>query len=199
MKKNNKRKKILLTLGVSIFTIIGGTFAYFTTTSDIPNMFKSGLYQDTIHEEFVSPTNWTPGTTTEKEVTVTNTGNVDMALRASISEEWLSKNGDTLANKINNESVALLNLNDGWTKDSDGYYYYGSKDNLTVLESGETSSSFISGVTFNPNVTANLVANTSNDGKTITYTSTGDGYDDATYTLTITIDTIQYDQANNAW
>ena len=37
------------------------------------------------------------------------------------------------------------------------------------------------------------------NGKTITYTSTGDGYDNATYTLTIRLDTIQYDQANNIW
>lgn len=199
MKNKNKRKKLLLILGVSIFTVIGGTLAYFTTSSSIPNIFKSGLYQETIHEKFVSPTNWTPGTTTKKEVTVTNTGDVDMAVRASVEESWVSKNGTTLPNKINNEGVALLNLNDGWTKDNDGYYYYGSKDNLTKLASGDESSSFISGVTFNPNVNANLVANTSSDGKTITYTSTGDGYDDATYTLTVKLDTIQYDQATNAW
>ena len=197
--KNKSKRKLLLTLGISIFTVIGGTFAYFTTTSSIPNMFKSGLYQETIHEEFVSPTNWTPGTTTEKEVTVTNTGDVDMAIRASIEESWISKNGTALPNKINNESVGILNLNSGWTKDSDGYYYYGSKDNLTKLVSGDTSTSFISGVTFNPNINANLVESTSNDGKTITYTSAGDGYDDATYTLTIILDTIQYDQANNVW
>lgn len=199
MKNKNKKRKLLLTLGISIFTVIGGTFAYFTTTSSIPNMFKSGLYQETIHEEFVSPTNWTPGTTTEKQVTVTNTGDVDMAVRASIEEKWVSKNGTILANKVNNESVGILNLNDDWTKDSDGYYYYGSKDNLTKLISGEESTSFISGVTFNPNINANLIKNTSSDGKTITYTSTGDGYDDATYTLTIILDTIQYDQANNVW
>lgn len=199
MKNKNKRKKLLLILGVSIFTVIGGTLAYFTTSSSIPNIFKSGLYQETIHEKFVSPTNWTPGTTTKKEVTVTNTGDVDMAVRASVEESWVSKNGTTLPNRINNEGVALLNLNDGWTKDNDGYYYYGSKDNLTKLASGDESSSFISGVTFNPNINANLVANTSSDGKTITYTSTGDGYDDATYTLTVKLDTIQYDQATNAW
>ena len=146
--KNKNKRKLLLVLGISIFTVIGGTFAYFTTTSSIPNLFKSGLYQETIHEEFVSPTNWTPGTTTPKEVTVTNTGDVDMAVRASIEESWISKNGDTLPNKVNNESVSILNLNDGWTKDSDGYYYYGSKDNLTVLSSGDTSSSFISGVRY---------------------------------------------------
>ena len=39
----------------------------------------------------------------------------------------------------------------------------------------------------------------SNDGKTITFTSTGTGYDNAIYTLIVKIDTIQYDQASNIW
>ena len=37
------------------------------------------------------------------------------------------------------------------------------------------------------------------DGKTKTCTSTGDGYDGATYTLTITIETIQFDAYKEAW
>ncbi len=122
-----------------------------------------------------------------------------MAVRASISESWISKNGNSLPTKIDNKNVSIINFNSGWTKDTDGYYYYGSKDNLTKLSSGEESSSFINSVTFNPIIEANLEQNTSSDGKTITYTSSGNGYDDATYTLTVTLDTIQYDQANNAW
>ena len=99
----------------------------------------------------------------------------------------------------NNNVAAIINFNDGWTKDSDGYYYYGSKDSLTKVEPGNESTSFISGVTFNENITASLNKTESSDGKTITYESTGNGYDNATYTLTIKIDTIQYDQANNVW
>ena len=40
---------------------------------------------------------------------------------------------------------------------------------------------------------------TSDDGKTITYTSSGDGYDNAKYTLTVRIDTVQYDFAHEVW
>ena len=52
---------------------------------------------------------------------------------------------------------------------------------------------------FNENIESTLQETVSEDGKTITYTSTGDGYDNATYTLTVRIETVQYDQASNLW
>ena len=99
----------------------------------------------------------------------------------------------------NNNRASIINFGDGWQKADDGYYYYGSKENLTKLNSNETSSSFIKSVTFNENIVADLEKDVSSDGQTITYTSSGKGYDNAKYILTITIDTIQYDQANNIW
>lgn len=200
MKKQNNKKKLIIVSAISLFTILGGTLAYFSTTSDLENVFRSGKYQNEIVENFESPTSWTPGTTTTKEVTVKNKGNVDMAVRASYTEKWISADGNELPLKDNdNNSAAIINFNDGWEKASDGYYYYGSKSNLTRLRSGETSSSFINSVTFNENIKATLNADVSPDGHSITYTSSGYGYDNATYKLTIKIDTIQYDQANNIW
>ena len=70
---------------------------------------------------------------------------------------------------------------------------------MTKLLPSETSSSFITGVTFNEDIKADLNTSVSQDGKTITFTSTGNGYDDATYTLTVKIDTVQYDQAKKFW
>ena len=81
----------------------------------------------------------------------------------------------------------------------DGYYYYGSKDNLTKLMPDDTSSSFINSVTFNENIKANLKETVSEDGQTITYQSDGNGYDNAQYTLTLKLETVQYDQAENIW
>lgn len=195
--KNKKRKqKLLLVLGIGIFTVLGTAVAYFTTTTDITNLFKAALYQNEIVEEFVSPDNWTPGTTTDKTVKVTNTGSIDMAVRISYTEEWVSANGNKLDLSDSNGNVAsIINFNEGWTKDSDGFYYYGSKENKTKVKPNDTTSSFISGVTFNSNIKSSLKETKSADGKTITYSSTGDGYDNATYNLTIKIDTIQYDQA----
>ena len=199
MKKNNK-KKLLVFLGISVFTVLGGTLAYFTTSTAFRNIFNTAKYETKIVESFVSPDNWTPGTITQKEIKVTNDGTIDMAVRASYTEKWISKNGKELSLKDADGNVAsIINFNSGWTKNADGYYYYGSKENLTKLSPKATANSFISGVTFNENIKATLSMTESADGKTITYTSTGDGYDNATYTLTVKIDTIQYDQAENVW
>lgn len=199
-KERNNKKKFLIVAGISALTILGGTLAYFTTSDTIKNIFETALYQHQIVERFESPSDWTPGTTTEKSIQVTNNGSINMAVRARYSEKWLtSTNKELSLTDSSNNVAAIINFNDGWTKSSDGYYYYGSKSNMTKLLPGQTTNSFISGVTFNENIEANLKQTVSADGQTITYTSTGNGYDNATYQLTITIDTIQYDQASNIW
>lgn len=202
LEKENKknRKKLLILSGIGILTILGGTLAYFTTSSTFTNLFHVAKYQTQIVEDFESPSDWTPGTTTSKTIRITNNGTINMAVRASYTEKWVDANGATLSLKdSDNNTAAIINFNAGWTKNSDGYYYYGSKENMTRLAPNETSTSFISGVTFNQNIKADLKRTISEDGQTITYTSTGDGYDNARYTLTIKIDTIQYDQAHNVW
>lgn len=198
--ENKRRIKYLVVLGLGIVSVLGGTVAYFTTSTDIQNYFKAAIYQNEITEVFESPDNWTPGTTTSKTVELKNTGSIDMAVRVSYEEQWTSANGNNISLKDANGNVAaIINLNDGWTKDSDGHFYYGSKDNLTRVKPDEKTNSFIKSVTFNENIKSTLKETKSADGKTITYTSTGDGYDNATYSLTIKIDTIQYDQANSVW
>ena len=200
MRKNNNKKKLMIVSGISLLTILGGTLAYFSTTTDIENVFKTGKYHNEIVEKFVSPTSWTPGTTTTKEVTVKNNGNVDMALRATFTEKWLNAKGQELPLKdSNNVPAAIINFNESWKPADDGYYYYGTKSNLTKLESGQTSTSFINSVKFNEKINASLHEEVSEDGQTITYTSDGTGYDNATYKLIIKIKTIQYDQAKNIW
>lgn len=199
-KEKKNKKKLLVVMGISILTVLGGTLAYFTTSTNFANQFQVGKYEAQVVEEFVSPDNWTPGTTTSKNIKVTNKGTIDMAVRASYTEKWINANGDEISLKDGNDNIAaIINFDNSWTKDADGYFYYGSKDNKTKLSPSETSTSFITGVTFNENIEASLKKTESDDGKTITYESTGNGYDNAKYILTITLDTIQYDQANNIW
>lgn len=199
-KNKNKKMKLLIVGGISLFTVLGGTLAYFTTSSTIKNVFNTAKYETQIVEDFVSPEDWTPGTTTSKTIKVTNNGSIDMALRASYEEKWVNANGKELSlTDADNNVASIINFNDSWKLDDDGYYYYGSKDSLTKLTPNNTSTSFISGVTFNEKIKASLNTTVSQDGQTITFTSTGNGYDNATYTLTVRIDTIQYDQAHNVW
>lgn len=198
--KQKRKKKLLILMGFSLFTVLGGTLAYFTTSDTILNAFSTARYGTKIVENFESPRNWTPGTTTAKEVTVKNTGTTNVAVRASYEERWVSANGKELALKDSNSHVAsIIHFNTGWEKNSDGYFYYGTKTNLTQLKPNMISTSFISGVTFNEEIQASLTKKVSEDGQVITYESTGNGYDGATYYLTIKIETIQYDYASSIW
>ena len=199
-KEKTNKKKLVIVSGISLLTILGGTLAYFQTNSDIDNIFKTGIYQNKIVENFTSPTDWTPGDRITKEVSVTNTGNVDMAVRATITESWTNANGEELplVDQDNNR-MALIKFEAGWEANEDGYYYYGTKSNLNRLGSGNTTTPFISAVKFNENAKASLTEEVSDDGHTITYSSDGTGYDNATYKLTIKIETIQYNQANSLW
>ena len=97
VKKYIKNKKLLVFLTVSLFTFIGGTLAYFTTSTTFKNIFNTGKYETQIVEDFESPTNWIPGTTTNKKVTVTNNGTIDMTARGAKGageNVYLYKNSD---------------------------------------------------------------------------------------------------------
>ena len=82
-----------------------------------------------------------------------------------------------------------------WTY-SNGYYYYNYK-----LSPNETTSSLIKSVTFNPNTKLDdtCVSTQTATGQTITCNSSGSDYDNATYTLTFNVETVQYNKYQEAW
>ena len=196
-----KDKKIItifiLTAIFILLGIVGFTIAYFTSTTEFENEFESGLFQTEATEVFNSPSNWEPGDTTQKELTIENTGNVNARARVCLSEEWTSLNGDSLPNEVNNERVAILNLanTSDWTKRGNCYIYN------DVLEPNDVTSTFINSVTFNPNIEADYTCETTSQSGTIEKTceSTGDGYDGASYTLTFTVETIQASAYEEMW
>ena len=180
---------------LAIIAFMGGTFAYFTTTYDVPNEFKTKPYSTSVEETFVSPENWTPGTTTNKTIIATNEGDVDVAVRVSYTESWVSANNTTLPLTQNNNRVAIINFADDlaskWTTEGNYYYYY------KKLTKNQSTSSFIKSVTFNSAVVNS--ANCTTNGNVRTCTSSGAGYDGATYTLTIKIETVQFDAYQTIW
>lgn len=191
-----KKKKMIIAIAlIAVVGVVGGAFAYFTNSTRIENVFKTATYETKISEDFVSPEGWLPGTTTEKKVYAENTGDVDVAVRVSYTEAWTSANGATLPLTQNGENVAIINFaNDtDWTYSAcDGYYYYNS-----TLAKGDKTSSFIDSVTFNEKTELDVTCSTV--GNTTTCKSTGDGYDGATYKLTINVETIQADAKATAW
>ena len=195
------RKSIILLLLVAIIGVVGLTVAYFTNTATIENEFQTNSYGTTVEEVFTSPDNWTPGTTTPKTLTVTNSGNLDEAVRVEVMESWMSKNGDPLPLKQNGNDAAIINWanSSDWTKVTENnktYYYYNYK-----LAPTEVTSTLLDSVTFNPLITndSNCTTTESNGERTVTCNSTGDGYDGATYTLTFKVETVQYDKYRDAW
>ena len=191
---NNKKALIALAL-VALMGVVGATFAYFTSSAKLTNEFKTGTYSTSVTEEFVSPDNWTPGTTTPKKVNVTNNGSVDIAVRASYVAKWTATDGTILSGLRNEERVAQFNIGSDWEKAEDGYYYYNG-----ILANGETSTDFISSVTFNPNFELEAdkdikCITSSVDGvTTVNCENLTSGYAGAVYTMEITIETIQADQ-----
>ena len=216
MNNNKKNKKpIIALLVVAIVGVIGITFAFFSDKINVNNIFKTKPYGTTVTEVFESPDNWLPGTTSEKVVKVKNSGEVDEAVRISFTEEWKSANGTILSgwvdkdgnvsqhlsNEETDERAAIINFANqaDWkisTENGTNYYYYRYK-----VAKNEETSSFIKSVTFNSSVNSDSNCNEKeeNGTKTVTCTSTKKGYDGATYTLSIKIETVQYDKYKEAW
>ena len=192
MKKGN-RKAFYALLLLSLIILIGGTFAYFTDIVRVPNIFKTKPYSTEVKEEFVSPDNWLPGTTTDKKVFVKNTGEVDVAVRVSYTESWVSQNGTELSLKQGDNQAAIINFDNmsDWEKEGD-YYYYKKK-----LSSGDSTNSFIKSVKFNEKIESDYKC--VGEGLTKQCMSTGLGYDSATYTLTVNVETIQFDAYKDGW
>ena len=193
-----KDKKALIALAlVALIGVVGGTFAYYTSSAKLTNEFKTGTYSTSVKEEFVSPDNWTPGTTTAKKVNVTNNGTVSIVARAKFKETWMAADGVTeLDGERNGELVAQFETGADWVLATDGYYYYNK-----TLGQNAASTNFIDSVTFNPNFeleegTDIECTTTTKDGKTtVNCVNLTTGYAGAKYTLEITIETIQADQA----
>ena len=192
--KNLKNKKIFLGLGIFLSFLVGFTFAYYSSHDEINNLFRTKEYDSKTIEKFTSPSNWKPGDTTAKNLKVKNTGNVCENVRVWYEEQWLSENGDTLPNTQNGNTIGIINkanLQD-WVQD--GNYFYYNKD----LLSGQTTSSFLKSVTFNKLAMSDVTCSEQQDGSRLCESS-GDGYDGATYTLTLHVETIQCSLSEKIW
>lgn len=93
-----KKKAALGLAGIAAVAVIGGTWAYWSQDLTATNEFETGKFDSDIVEQFTPPAvgEWLPGVTTEKNVKVTNSGDVDMALVAEITQEW-NREGESLS------------------------------------------------------------------------------------------------------
>ena len=214
-----KNKKPIIALGaLAVVGLIAGTIAYFTSEVEFDNVFTTATYKTKSTEVFNSPQNWTPGETTEKTVTTLNEGTIPVAVRVLMTESWTKEDGTaftpqelaTVVSNIpqgsaNTTDIAIINTSNvgtgagkwtQWTYDGTTAYYYN-----TSLKPNATTSSVIASVTLNPDLKTKQTINTSTEGSvtTKTATTTIDGLGKATYTLTITVETVQFDQYKAVW
>ena len=194
---NNKKLSLLFILiaVLSLLGIVSFTIAYFSSKTSFDNLFSSAYYKTRAVETFTSPDDWIPGSTTSKQLVIKNDGTINVKARVCISEEWISANNDNLPLMQNNESAAIINLanTSDWTLKKNCYEYN------NILEPGDETNSFMESVTFNPNIVPDRTCSYINNGKTKHCESSGDGYDNATYILTLTVETIQAEVADEIW
>lgn len=84
--KNKKSLSALISLAAIVLVV--GTLAYFSRDLTVENRLKTAKYDTTIEEEFIPTDKWAPGVEINKKVTVKNTGNVDIVVRAKLTELW---------------------------------------------------------------------------------------------------------------
>lgn len=85
-KTKRQRKILVISLVLAMLIVAGGTFAWFTSKDEVTNkLTASSNYGVSIVESFAAPENWIPGQEVNKDVYVTNTGNVDAFVKVSLS------------------------------------------------------------------------------------------------------------------
>ncbi|MBW6467742.1 MAG: BsaA family SipW-dependent biofilm matrix protein [Coriobacteriia bacterium] len=162
MRKIKKSLPLFGMIALVVAIAIGGTFAYFSQTGTAENYLTTMTYDSTITEDFTPPADgaFAPDVEIDKEVGVTNTGEIPFLVRIKYEEAW---NGTpvslTYADAVNTPSGSEVWIYDGdteddsvvkkikygetagWTYGGDGYYYY-----LAELDPGQTAPSFIDSI-----------------------------------------------------
>ncbi len=186
--------------------IIGGTIAFFTSTISFDNIFGTKPYNVLVTEEFTSPDNWKPGTTTPKKVNIQNKASIEVAVRVKFEGSWVDIDGKQINGNIGNgEEAAILNFAKDYANYWDfnvanlesGWYYY-----KISLKAGESTHDLLQSVTFNEKASNDYDCTKPNEvnGTTkVTCTSNKKGFDGAKYTLKVTVETIQADQKEEVW
>lgn len=84
----SKKRVSAFVAGLVGLGLIVGSWAYYTSTSQLDNQLKTQKYGDTLTEKFTPDKDWQPGEEVTKEAKVKNTGDYDLVVRVKLKEEW---------------------------------------------------------------------------------------------------------------
>lgn len=162
-----RKTKVWLATGLLALTVVGCTWAYFTSTSHIDNRLSTKAYGNTITEKFTPRDDWQPGQKVEKVFAVKNTGDSTLVVRVKMDESW-AKGGTsfkTLSSVTdkeriftpkqpsavdgsvdNDDTVVDKKLNTANWVFHDGYWYYKS-----LLTAGNETPALLNSITLDKN------------------------------------------------
>ena len=171
-----KKRNIAALVGVAAIFAVGGSLAYFNQTMEVENNFDTAKFGSTLVEDFKPSEgkDWQPGVEVNKDVVVTNTGDVPVVVRAKMDEKWVRGNdefktilaGDDKGDAIitvkqgagmeedtkdgiteTDKTVVSKKINtDDWILAEDGWYYYISNVPAAGEGAANTTSKFLDAV-----------------------------------------------------
>ncbi|WP_286680060.1 BsaA family SipW-dependent biofilm matrix protein [Tepidanaerobacter sp. EBM-49] len=151
----------LLVFSLAALLVVGGTMAWFTDSQTADNKFTAGTVAIEIDEhDFQDITNWNPGDTTNKDVSIKSTGSKGTYVRVKLTPVWGALDGDDFieADPALPTTNVTLNISDStkWIY-SDGWYYYSE-----IMSQDEETDLLLDSVTI-----AGLGTDNSYQGKTL--------------------------------
>lgn len=131
-----KRSLVLVVSLLALLLVVaGGTLAWLTAQDSVSNTFTPAHVTCDVVEKFDG--------TTKKDVTIKNTSDIPVYIRASIVVTWKDYSGNVYGQKPTSSDYDMQMAKDsGWVLGTDGYYYYTSP-----VAVGDTTGTLISSCT----------------------------------------------------
>lgn len=121
-KRTNKRKAavLLTSLVLVLVCAVGATVAYLVdTTGEVVNTFDPAKVSCEVTETFKNDV--------KTDVAIKNTSNIEAYIRAAVIVTWKDEDGNVYGKMpVEGTDYSITWGETGWTKGSDGYYYYNS-------------------------------------------------------------------------
>ena len=116
----NKLAILFIAVVMLIGAVVGSTVAFLVTeTTPVTNTFEYAKVSCEVTENFTN--------NKKDNVRVKNTGTTDAYIRATYVVNWVDAQGNIASSDPAGYKYTLTaNLNNSWTKGSDGYFYYTS-------------------------------------------------------------------------
>jgi len=140
---------LLTTVLLSVTLVLGSTFAWFTTSDEVRNVFESQelSFSYRVREVFTRRNVTEFNETVQKEVWVENTGKLIGVVRLLVLPVIVAENG-MLLEAIPGVTFTYNNLNTtAWADGGDGYFYF-----LSTLDEGEITPNLFNSVTLMPHL-----------------------------------------------